>query len=132
MVYPRIQIRTDFEKNICKMKTAILSFCLFALFSGTGFAQKIYSVDSPVRSDVKVFVVDREYRADIVVYRTDKDYRAKASENKGIWFFCDREYQADKKVFFVDREYQADIKVFFTDKEYRAGWKNNRKKHLLY
>ena len=81
---------------------------------------------------MKVFVVDNEYQADVVVYRTDKEYRAKDTENKGIWFFTDKAYRADKKIFFVDHEYQADLKVYFTDKEYRAGWKNNSKKHLMY
>ena len=91
-------------------------------------AQKIYSVDHEYHHDG----VDSEYKADLIVYKTDKEYRAKASENKGIWFICPRQYQADKKVFFVDREYQADLKVFFTDKEYRAGWKKNDKKPLMY
>ena len=67
-----------------------------------------------------------------MVYRTDKEYRAKDTENKGIWFFTDKAYRADKKIFFVDHEYQADLKVYFTDKEYRAGWKNNSKKYLMY
>jgi hypothetical protein len=76
--------------------------------------------------------VDSEYRADLVVYKTDKEYRAKASENKGIWFFTDKQYRADKKVYFTDNEYQADLKVYFTDKEYRAGWKNKEKQPLMY
>ena len=97
----------------------------------TAFGQKVFSADSQYQADVKVFVVDKEYRADIVS-RTDKPYRAKAGENKGIWYFCDKAYQADKKVFFVDKEYQADLKVFFTDKEYRAGWRKNDKKHLFW
>lgn len=59
-------------------------------------------------------------------------FRVSLSRTRVIWFFCDRAYQADKKIFFVDHEYQADLKVFFTDKEYRAGWKKNEKKHLLY
>ncbi len=62
-------------------------------------AQKIYSVDHEYQADIKVFVVDSEYKADLIVYKTDKEYRAKASENKGIWFICPRQYQADKKVF---------------------------------
>lgn len=60
-------------------------------------AQKIYSVDHEYQADIKVFVVDSEYKADLIVYKTDKEYRAKASENKGIWFICPRQYQADKK-----------------------------------
>lgn len=69
-------------------------------------AQKVYSTDHGYQADVKVFVVDNEYRADLIVFRTDKSYRAKADENKGIWFF--------------------------TDKEYRAGWQKKDKKQLMY
>lgn len=60
-------------------------------------AQKIFSTQHGYQADFKVFVVDKDYNADIVVYRTDQEYKAKSSENKGIWYFCDREYQADKK-----------------------------------
>jgi lipocalin len=77
-------------------------------------------------------VVDAEYKADLIVYKTDKDYRAKANENKGIWYFTDKSYRADKKVYFTDRPTQADLKVYFTDKDYRAGWKSSEKKPLLY
>lgn len=111
--------------------------CLFTIFtlffaSSIGFAQKVYSVSNRHSADVKVFVVDAEYKADLVVYRTDKAYRAKKSDNKGIWFFTEGQYQADKKIYFVDHAYQADLKVYFTDKEYRAGWKKADKKHLMY
>ncbi|MDA7810149.1 DUF6150 family protein, partial [Flavobacteriaceae bacterium] len=29
-------------------------------------------------------------------------------------------------------EYQADLKVFFVNYQYQSGWKNSKKKHLLY
>ena len=101
------------------MNYRVFLLCIFFCLCISVSAQKIYSVD-------------HEYKADLIVFKTDKEYRAKSSENKGIWYICPREYQADKKVFFVDKEYQADLKVFFTDKEYRAGWKKNDKKPLMY
>lgn len=105
---------------------------VFILISVCLHGQNIYTTNSSSHADVKVFVVDKEYRADLIVFKTDKKYHVKPKANNGIWFFCNREYQADKKIFFVDHEYQSDLKVFFTDKEYRSGWKNNEKKHLLY
>ena len=109
-------------------------FSLFSLllFAFSLSAQKVYSTHSSNRADIKVFVVNKDYQADIIVYRTSKEYRAKASENKGIWFFCDKPSRADKKIYFVDKDYQADLKVFFTNKEYRAGWRNDSKKYPLF
>ena len=104
------------------MRVSIIIALLSIIYVQTASAQKVYSTDRQYQADVKV----------LIVYKTDKDYRAKKSENKGIWFFTTKEYQADKKVFFVDHEYQADLKVYFTDKEYRAGWKKNDKKPLMY
>ena len=115
-------------RSSVRMMMMLIGTCL----SGHCNAQKIYSVDHGYQADVKVFVADAEYKADLVVFKTNREYRAKKEENKGIWFFTDRAYQADKKVYFVDRAYQADLKVFFTDKEYRAGWKNHDKKPLMY
>lgn len=105
-----------------------LFFILFAFLVFGAKAQKVYTANS---ADIRIFVVDKEYRADLVVYRTNKESRAKASDNRGIWFFCDKASRADKKVCFVDKEYRANLKVFFTDKEYRAGWRNQEKKHLM-
>lgn len=110
-------------------KIFLTSFFIFFMSALHSQAQKIYSVKYSHRADVKVFVVDAEY---LVVYKTDKDYRAKSVDNKGIWFFTDREYRADKKVYFTDRQHDADLKIFFTDKEYRAGWRNREKMPLMY
>lgn len=114
------------------MKYLILFLISYIIGVADTFGQKVYSVEHNYQADVNVFVVDAEYKADLVVFKTDKDSKAKKSENKGLWYICPREYQADKKIFFVEREYQADLKVFFTDKEYLAGWKKNDKKPLLY
>ena len=107
-------------------------FLLFAAlcFAGSAFAQKIYTTDYSYQADFKVFVVKYEYMADLVVYRTDRECRA--TDNKGIWYFTDKSYRADKKIYFTDYEYQADLKIYFTDSEYKAVWKKNSKKHLLY
>lgn len=83
------------------MNHRILLTLLVSCVSIVVSAQKIFSVDHEYQADVKVFVVDAEYKADLIVYKTDKDYKAKANENKGIWYFCSRQYQADKKVYFV-------------------------------
>ena len=80
----------------------------------------------------KVFSVDREYQADLVVFKTDKRYEASQKENKGVWFFTNAGYEADKKLFFVDQEYKADLKVYFTDLKYKVGWRHNDKKHVMY
>ena len=117
--------RFKFKSKVCLL---IILFC----FAISSWAQKVYSVDHDYQADIKVFVVDKDFRADLIVYKTDKSHRAKATENKGVWYFCPTPSQADKKVFFVDKENRADIKVFFTDKEYRAGWKKNDKKHFMY
>ncbi|MYM13168.1 DUF6150 family protein [Muribaculum intestinale] len=79
------------------MRVSIIIALLSIIYVQTASAQKVYSTDRQYQADVKVFVVDHEYQADLIVYKTDKDYRAKKSENKGIWFFTTKEYQADKK-----------------------------------
>lgn len=82
------------------MKSVAIILTIMGFWWQTASAQKVYSTNSQYQADVKVFVVDHEYQADLIVYKTDKDYRAKKNENKGIWFFTTKEYQADKKVFF--------------------------------
>lgn len=114
------------------MRRTIRILFLALAVAGSARAQKMYSVGSEYQADVKVYVVDSEYKADLIVYKTKRHSDAKANENKGIWYFCDSKYKADKTVYFTDREYKADLKVFFTDKKYRAGWKKPEKKHLLY
>lgn len=113
------------------MKRFVL-LCAFVAIAISVMAQKMYSTDSRYQADVVVYVVDAEYKADLIVYKTDKQYRAKGNENKGIWYFTDHSYNADKKIYFTDHEYQADLKVYFTNSEYRAGWRNAKKKPLLY
>lgn len=110
---------------------------MFIALAGIAFtlpcaAQKVYSVNAKHKADVAVYVTDREYKADLIVYKTDKEYRVNDNDNKGIWYFCEREYQAKKNIYFVDHEYQADLIVYFTDREYRAGWQKEEKKHLMY
>ncbi|MDE5958524.1 MAG: hypothetical protein K2G78_09525, partial [Muribaculaceae bacterium] len=68
------------------MRRLMLLLPLLGAIFGHAEAQKIYSVDSAYKADVKVYVVDHEYQADLVVYRTDREYKAKKSENKGIWY----------------------------------------------
>ena len=109
--------------------SAILLGCFFP---SDAFAQKMYSTTYKSQADIKIYVVNAEYKADIIVYRTEHKYEAVATENKGIWFFTEKNYEADKKVFFVDHEYEADLKVFFTDRKYKAEWRNYQKKPLLY
>lgn len=95
-------------------------------------AQKVCPVDYQYQADIKVFVVKNEYQADLLVYKTDRSYDSALGDNKGVWYFTDRQYQADKKIFFTDREYQADLKIFFVNQPYRAKWNRASKKHLLY
>ncbi|MDE7134424.1 MAG: hypothetical protein K2N86_03995 [Rikenellaceae bacterium] len=111
-------------------RTILTMIALTATWSA--YAQKIYVTGHDYRADVKVFVVNAEYRADLTVYKTNHSYKAKATENKGIWYMCNYEHQADKKIFFTDKEYRADLKIFFTDKEYRAGWRKPEKKHIMH
>ena len=108
--------------------TAALAVTALACVSAN--AQKVYSTDYEYQADVKVFVVDKSYRADLIVYRVKHEYQAKG--NKGLWFFVDKAYQADKKIYFTDKEYQADLKIYFTDREYRAGWEHKKYEYLMY
>lgn len=104
--------------NVYYMKTFVILLIFFtSIFFAS--AQKVYTTSNPSRADVKVFVVDKYYRADLIVFRTNKEYKSKANENRGIWFFC-------------DKEFKSDIKIHFVDKEYRAGWKNLSKKYLFF
>lgn len=110
----------------------LFTLILLLSITATGYCQKVFSTDNSYQADVKVYVVDYEYRADLVVYRAEYRYEAEQNKNTGIWFFTEYAYQADKKIYFTDYEYQADLKVLFTDSKYRAGWKNNKKKALMY
>lgn len=85
--------------NPVKFITLIICALIFA----KAHAQKVFSVDRQYQADLKVFVVDHEYQADLIVYKTDKDYKAKRNENKGIWFFTSREYQAIRQEGFLRR-----------------------------
>lgn len=114
------------------MKKILITSLLSLLVSCVAMGQKICSVNHQYRADLKVYVVDSEFRADLLVFKTNNEYCANANENKGIWFFTDKEYRADKKVYFVDHEYQADLKIYFVDSEYRAGWRDKSKQPLLY
>ncbi len=108
-----------------------LVFITLLLFTSARIkAQKVFSVDSDYKADVKVFVVDSDYKADLLVYKVDADY--KAGDNDGKWFFTDADYKAKKKIFFVDADYKAELKIFFVDSDYKAGLKEVSKKHLMY
>ena len=93
-------------------------------------AQKVYSCSSKYDADVKVWVADSKYDADLVVFKCSSKYDA--TDNKGLWFFVDSKYDADKKIFFVDSKYDADVKIYFTDSKYDAQWRETNKKHLFY
>ena len=60
------------------------------------------------------------------------DYSSQASGNEGNWFFVEYSSQADVKIYFTDYASQADIKIYFVDYSSQSGWRNNRKKQLLY
>lgn len=112
-------------------KAAIkIAFIVLLIQGGIVKAQKIYSTNYDYQADIKVFVVSHDYKADLLVYKVDAEY--KAVNNKGLWFFVDNDYQADKKVFFTNHDYQADLKIYFVEHSYQAAWKNIEKKHLLY
>lgn len=115
--------------NLKQMKTLIIATVLVLTFVNS-MAQKVYSVDSDYKADVKVFVVDADYKSDLLVYKVNAEY--KAGDNNGKWFFTDADYKAKKKVFFVDADYKADLKIFFVDSDYMAKWKDKSKMHLLY
>lgn len=110
------------------MKTALLMLGALACCA-SAYGQKVCVVDREYRADVKVYVEDREYRADLLVYETDRPDRA--AGNKGIWYFEDTDFRADKKIIFVDSPDRADLKICFVDREYQAGWKKSSKKHLM-
>ena len=59
-------------------------------------------------------------------------YKYDATDNKGLWYFCDHKYDAKKKIYFVDHKYDADLVIYFTDYKYDAGWRKQEKKHLMY
>jgi hypothetical protein len=111
------------------MKTIYISLLLLLGAATEAAAQKVYVTDNEYRADVKVYVVNYESRADLVVYRTTSESRAR--DNKGLWYFLEKPYRADKKIYFVENEYRADLKVYFTNKEYRAGWRHPDKSSLL-
>ena len=107
-----------------------LLFILPCLFSGLSFSQKIFSTKEAYSADVIVFVVKNEYQADLRVFKSKNQFQP--NQNKGIWYFVDNQYTADKKVYFTENQYQAALKLFFVEYEYQAGWKDKSKIHLLY
>ena len=71
-----------------------------------------------------MFLEKKDYKVDLVFFEVTKEYKAKGD---ALWFFVDREYQADFTVFWTDKEYKADLNVFKTDKDYKAKWNKNHK-----
>ena len=71
-----------------------------------------------------------KYDAHLVVHKCSSKYDAK--ENKGLWFFVDSKYDADKTIFFVDSKYDADLIIFFSESKYDAGWRDKSKMQLMY
>jgi len=53
-------------------------------------------------------------------------------KNKGLWYFTDNQFSADKVIFFTDNKFSADLIIFFTDNQFVAGWEDNSKIHLMY
>lgn len=47
-------------------------------------------------------------------------------------YTVDYQSQSDIKVFVVEYESQSDLKVYFVKYKSQSGWRNNKKKHLLY
>lgn len=62
----------------------------------------------------KIYTVDYQSQSDIKV------------------FVVEYSSQSDKKIYFVEYEYQSDLKVYFVKYKSQSGWRNNKKKHLLY
>jgi hypothetical protein len=117
----------NFDLKATKKLLASLFLCLtFNNF----YAQKIFAVNYKSQSDIKVFVVNYESQADLKVFKVG--YKIQAKGNDGLWYFVDYKSQGDKNIYFVDYKSQADLKIYFVDFKSRAGWRNNKKKHLLY
>lgn len=107
-----------------------LMFVTFFISLPQSMSQKIYSCDNKYDADFKVFVVDNKYDADLLVYKLENKYDAK--DNKGLWFFTESKYDADKLIFFSDSKYDADLLIFFVESKYDSGWREKQKIHLLY
>ena len=75
-------------------------------------------------------MVGSKYDADLCVYKVTSKYDAE--NNKGLWYFTDSKYDADKKIFFVDSKYDADLLIYFVDSKYDAEWRTSSKKQLMY
>lgn len=104
-------------------------FCLVTSINVLS-AQKVFSAQNKYDAHVKVYVVQNCYNADLLVYRVENRYEAQG--NKGLWFFTQNRYDADKIIFFTENRYEADLLIFFVNNRYDAGWRNNAKKYLMY
>jgi len=107
-----------------------VTICLIIISSNSTHAQKVFSTNSKYDAKVKVFVASSKYDAHLVVHKCSSKYDAK--ENKGLWFFVDSKYDADKTIFFVDSKYDADLIIFFSESKYDAGWRDKSKMQLMY
>lgn len=91
------------------MKKSILFFLVvfyILIYGGQIKAQQVYSCDYKHEAEVKVYVTNYKYEAELVVYKCK--YKYDAEGNKGLWFFVEHKYNADKKIYFVDSKYEAD------------------------
>ncbi|GAB4310781.1 MAG: hypothetical protein Kow00127_00460 [Bacteroidales bacterium] len=116
------------------MKRFIFLICAFiSLLISTDNEVKgqiIYSCDSRYDADIIVFAVESKYDADLWVYKCESRYEPDG--NKGLWYFTESRYDADKLVWFSDSKYDADLLIWFTDSKYEAGWRKRQKIHLLF
>ena len=79
-----------------KIYILILLPILILVLQSDLLSQKIFSCESKYDADVKIFVVESKYDADLLVYKEESKYNAEG--NKGLWYFTESKYDADKKI----------------------------------
>lgn len=72
--------------------------------------------------------IDKSHAREI--YSCESKYNA--DENKGLWYFTDSKFNADKKIFFTNSKNKAGLVIYFTESDYNAEWRNKNKMHLFY
>ena len=120
----------SFMKLKLFLKVSFILLILGIFASSSIPAQLIYSTNNQFSADVSVYVTDNQFSADLLVFKCDSQFSA--TKNKGLWYFTDNQFFADKVIYFTDNQFLADLIIYFTENQFSAGWKENSKIHLMY
>lgn len=90
----------------------LITVLVFLMFFSISNAQKVFSTKYHSLSSVSLYETQNRWEADIVVCKVKVSQQACA--NKGLWYDCKYQYEADVIAYWTKYKSQADYIVYFT------------------